>query len=91
MDFGADFDQQMQIAIGTQERAPEGVIIVGSRTNGVGEGPGQYTTDLRSVDQAFFPVVAAGGHPAGSFCTDFTRCDAGLVCSGSNGAPGTCQ
>ena len=59
MDFGDGFDQQMQIAIGTQERAAQGVIVVGERTEGVGEGPGNYTTELRSVDQAFFPVVAA--------------------------------
>ena len=57
MDFGDSFDQQLQIAIGTQERTTQGVIVVGERTEGVGETGA--TTELRSIDQAFCPVVAA--------------------------------
>jgi hypothetical protein len=34
--------------------------------------------------------VRKDSHPAGSFCTDFTRCDPGLECTGSNGGPGLC-
>jgi len=56
MDFGDGFDQNAQIAIGGQERRPEGVIVVGERTEGTGEA-GAWT-QLRSVDQAFFPVTA---------------------------------
>jgi hypothetical protein len=45
------------------------------------------------LDDATFVVQLdrkSGGHPEGSFCTDFTRCDPGLQCTGANGGPGVC-
>jgi hypothetical protein len=89
IDFSSDSDSSFVSAVDAQKLTPAGVIVVGDRTEGQGVTGG--VTELRSVNQAFFPVVAAGGHPQGSFCTDFTRCDDGLVCTGSNGGPGTCQ
>lgn len=55
-DFGDSPDQSLEETAWGQEKQPDGVIVVGSRTNGVGQGPGDYTSNLRTVDQLFLPL-----------------------------------